>query len=62
VWLSEAVKVLVEHLNAYGVCVMDHFLGAVRGNALIDEIHKLEAAEPFRVSHFLESDPRQFAF
>jgi hypothetical protein len=27
--------VLVEHLNAHDVRVMDHFLGAVHGNALI---------------------------
>ena len=49
VWVGEAVSVLVDHLHAYGVCVMDHFLGSVRGAALMDEIHQLEAAEPFRV-------------
>ena len=50
VWVGEAVELLLDHLDSYGVCVMDHFLGAQRGSGLISEIHKLEAAEPFRVS------------
>ncbi len=49
-WVGEAVELLLDHLDSYGVCVMDHFLGAQRGSGLISEIHKLEAAEPFRVS------------
>ncbi len=48
-WLAEAVEVLLDHLNSYGMCVMDNFLGPAGGSALMDEIHRLEAAQPFRV-------------
>lgn len=56
VWVAEAVELLVDHLNAYGVCVMDHFLGPTRGSALMEEIHRLEAAEPFRDGQLMAAD------
>jgi len=46
-WLKGSVKVLIEHLNRYGVCVVDNFLGDEKGIKTLDEIWRMQKLEYF---------------
>jgi len=47
-WLKGSVKVLIEHLNRYGVCVVDNFLGDEKGIKTLDEIIRMQKLEYFK--------------
>jgi len=46
-WLNSSVRTLIEHLNRYGVCVVDNFLGDEKGSKLLDEIWRMQKREYF---------------
>jgi len=47
-WLGNSVKILLEHLNKYGVCVVDNFLGEEKGSKVLEEVLNLQENEGFQ--------------
>ena len=47
-WLLKTVDIIIDHLNKFGVCVLDDFLGADRGADTLEEVLGLRAAQLFR--------------
>jgi len=47
-WLSGYVKILLEHLNKYGVCALDNFLGKEKGTKVLNEIWMLQQNDLFK--------------
>jgi len=47
-WLMNSVRVLLEHLNKFGVCVVDDFLGEERGNQVLQEVQALQENDCFQ--------------
>ena len=47
-WLEKTVGILIEHLNRFGACVIDDFLGQPKGLDILDEVTGLQSAEVFR--------------
>lgn len=41
-WIAEAVEIVIEHLNKFGACVMDNFLGEKNGLKILDEVLELQ--------------------
>jgi len=41
-WLANSVRILLEHLNRYGMCVVDDFLGEDKGRAVFEEVCLLQ--------------------
>ena len=50
VWLGNCVRILLEHLNKYGVCVVDNFLGEEKGSLVLQEVLNLQKEHRFQVS------------
>eukprot|EP00088_Acartia_fossae_P000351 TRINITY_DN1013_c0_g1_i2.p1 TRINITY_DN1013_c0_g1~~TRINITY_DN1013_c0_g1_i2.p1 ORF type:complete len:422 (-),score=58.65 TRINITY_DN1013_c0_g1_i2:177-1442(-) len=46
-WLNKSVRVLIEHLNRYGVCVVDNFMGDEKGSKLLQEIWRMQRQDCF---------------
>ena len=44
-WLYKTVDILIDHLNKFGACVIDDFLGEDRGLDILDEVKHLQLAE-----------------
>jgi len=47
-WLYDTVNILIDHLNKYGVCVIDDFLGESRGEDILEEVKTLWSSDVFR--------------
>lgn len=47
-WLNGYVKILLEHLNKYGVCALDNFLGEEKGIKVLNEICMLQQNDLFK--------------
>jgi len=47
-WLSNSVRILLEHLNRYGMCVVDDFLGEDKGSAVLEEVCTLHDSQNFQ--------------
>ena len=48
-WIIKAVSGVVEHLNEFGACVTDDFLGEERGCNILDEVLYLRKHESYQV-------------
>lgn len=44
---------LISDLNAYGVCVLDSFIGEEKGLKILDEVKQMYTAGKFKVIRFL---------
>lgn len=40
-WLDNICRHLIDHMNRYGICVIDNFLGLIRGDSILREVHQL---------------------
>jgi len=47
-WISEAVKVVIDHLDKFGACVIDDFLGETRGREILSEVLQLQQLQIFQ--------------
>jgi len=47
-WIAEAVDIVIEHLNKFGACVMDNFLGEKSGLKVLDEVLDLQKLTVFQ--------------
>eukprot|EP00091_Calanus_sinicus_P000348 TRINITY_DN10286_c0_g1_i1.p1 TRINITY_DN10286_c0_g1~~TRINITY_DN10286_c0_g1_i1.p1 ORF type:complete len:216 (-),score=42.98 TRINITY_DN10286_c0_g1_i1:343-903(-) len=47
-WIAETVSVVIEHLNKFGACVIDDFLGERKGVRILDEVLDLRKREIFQ--------------
>jgi len=47
-WIAEAVDIVIEHLNKFGACVMDNFLGEKSGLKVLDEVLGLQKLTVFQ--------------
>jgi len=47
-WIAEAVDIVIEHLNKFGACVMDNFLGEKNGLKILDEVLELQKLTVFQ--------------
>jgi len=47
-WIAEAVDIVIEHLNKFGACVMDNFLGEKSGLKILDEVLELQKLTVFQ--------------
>ena len=47
-WLYDTVNILIDHLNKYGACVIDDFLGESRGEDILEEVKTLWSSDVFR--------------
>jgi len=47
-WISEAVTVVIEHLNKFGACVIDNFIGETRGSEILTEVLELQKLQTFQ--------------
>ena len=48
-WIMRAVTVVIEHLNKFGACVIDDFLGETKGLKILEEVLSLRKHETFQV-------------
>ena len=48
-WIAETVSVVIEHLNKFGACVIDGFLGEAKGVDILDEVLFLRKLQMFQV-------------
>ena len=48
-WLCEAVNVVIEHLDKFGACVIDDFLGETKGMKILSEVLQLQQLQIFQV-------------
>lgn len=54
--LEEMCYSVIRDLNAYGVCVLDSFLGEQRGHNVLDEVKRVYSSGMFRVSYFSKKE------
>jgi len=47
-WLCEAVNVVIEHLDKFGACVIDDFLGETKGMKILSEVLQLQQLQIFQ--------------
>ena len=47
-WVLKTVDIVIEHLNKFGACIIDDFLGPDRGHDILEEVESLQAAQMFR--------------
>lgn len=55
--LEEMCYTVIRDLNAYGVCVLDSFLGEQRGHKVLDEVKRIYSSGLFRVSFIRLESP-----
>jgi len=48
-WVKKFSSILIEHLNKFGVCVIDNFIGEARGTRILKEVLHMEETIPFTV-------------
>ena len=41
-WLDKTVQIVIEHLNKFGLCVIDDFLGHEKGEDILEEVQGLQ--------------------
>ena len=49
-WVKKFSEILIDHLNQFGVCVIDGFLGPDRGARILNEVLQLQETTPFKVN------------
>jgi len=47
-WIMKTASVLIEHLNKFGACVIDDFLGEAKGVDILDEVLHLRKLHMFQ--------------
>jgi len=47
-WISQTVRFVVEHLNKFGACVIDDFLGENKGIKILNEVLNLRSHQTFQ--------------
>lgn len=40
-WLDNICRHLIEHMNRFGICVIDNFLGSIKGELILNEVIEL---------------------
>lgn len=40
-WLDSICSQLIDHMNHFGICVIDHFLGSLKGELILKEVQQL---------------------
>ena len=48
-WIMKTASVLIEHLNKFGACFIDDFLGEAKGVDILDEVLHLRDLHMFQV-------------
>ena len=48
-WISQTVRFVIEHLNKFGACVIDDFLGENKGIKILNEVLNLRSHQTFQV-------------
>jgi len=48
-WIKKAVSVVIQHLNKFGACVIDEFLGDTKGSRILNEVLDLQKHQIFQV-------------
>ena len=56
-WLEKTVGIFIEHLNKFGACVIDDFLGQLKGLDILDEVNGLQSADVFREGQLASMSP-----
>ena len=46
-WVHKTVDIVIEHLNKFGACIIDDFLGPDKGQDILEEVESLQAAQVF---------------
>jgi len=56
--LVKWVRIFLGHMNKYGMCVLDNFIGESSGQAILEEVHKLHKCHRFQDGQLMwkESD------
>ena len=54
-WLYKTVDILIDHLNKFGACVIDDFLGEDRGLDILDEVQHLQLAEMWQAGQHVSN-------
>ena len=52
-WVLKTVDIVIEHLNKFGACVIDDFLGPDRGHDILEEVESLQTAQMFRAGQLV---------
>jgi len=47
-WIKKAVSVVIQHLNKFGACVIDEFLGDTKGSRILNEVLDLQKHQIFQ--------------
>ncbi|XP_064483955.1 prolyl hydroxylase EGLN3-like isoform X2 [Ornithodoros turicata] len=47
-WIQQMCRNVIDDMNQYGICVIDNFLGSVRGTAVLEEVKALYSSGMFR--------------
>ena len=47
-WLDKTVQIVIEHLNKFGLCVIDDFLGHEKGEDILEEVQGLQQQDLLR--------------
>jgi len=48
-WIKKAVSIVIQHLNKFGACVIDEFLGDTKGSRILNEVLDLQKFQKFQV-------------
>jgi len=56
-WLEKTVRILIEHLNKFGACVIDDFLGHLKCLDILDEVNGLQSADVFTEGQLASMSP-----
>lgn len=46
-WVRKFSDILIDHLNKFGLCVIDDFIGEVKGTMILNEVLQLQETTPF---------------
>jgi len=47
-WIKKAVSIVIQHLNKFGACVIDEFLGDTKGSRILNEVLDLQKFQKFQ--------------
>ena len=56
-WLEKTVPIVIEHLNKFGACVIDDFLGHLKCLDILDEVNGLQSADVFTEGQLASMSP-----
>ena len=52
-WVLTTVDIVIEHLNKFGACVIDDFLGPDKCHDILEEVESLQTAQMFRAGQLV---------